>query len=662
MINQRVVIREAFLAVALCLLPSRAVLADSTWTAYNQTNSPLSSDWVASLDFDSTGNLYIGTSGGGLVLIQDSSWTIFRQSNTGVPVNAVRLARRDRSGNLWLGAASGNLDASPYGFGMARLDGFDSTWSMRNQGLEINRIVTGLVIDGQTRYVSTYGGGITIYDDIGWIRYRYSSRTVFTYADSQQQVFNVPGGTYIPTDYIRAIDYIPASHILWLATANGGVVRYDGSAWTTFNSGNSGLPSNQILSVRTNPLDGSVAFGTAGFGAAILNSTGWTVHNTSNSPMINGFISSLEYRPVNGELWIGTGYGVWVLQPDDQWRGYIPPDDNFIWGDFYSDIAFDSIGSVWVSAYGGGIASLFLDSIPQPPPTDSLTIDVERMFIYFYNNKPVERIFTELEVDGAPILVSGDSISFRLDSDLGELYSFNVAFDDFRRHQQSDDDDEGDDEGDDEEDDDGDDDGDDDEGDNDDGDDGDGYSYRYKEGSLMIFLRFDENDSSSVAVSIKDTDAGMNRDNFRNTLIVTLGMGEAVGSCVIFLALGNQWDVPEIEITGGSYSGQFFTLAGGESDIAEFDVRPAANIKLENYPNPFNGRTNISFNLPVDASVAVMVYDMLGRIVDKVYSGPLAAGWHSFAWPQSGSPNSGIYIYSISVDGEMTSKKMTYLK
>jgi hypothetical protein len=616
------------LSVVSVALMGVTAAAETTWTVYNQINSPLPTDYVASMDFDNDGNQYIGTSGGGLVLKQGDQWTIWTESNTGIPIDASRQVDRDSENNLWVAAASGDLDSSPYGFGLARLDGADSTWAMRNHGLEINQIVTGVIIDGQTRYISTFGGGITIYDDIGWIRYRYESRTEFTYADSQQQVFNVPEGTYIPSDFIRAIDFDPASSILWIATVDAGAVSKDGDVWSTFNMGNSGLPSNQLLSVRVNG-SGVVALGTAGFGVAILEAGDWTVYNTSNSPMTNGFISTLEYHPDNGELWIGAWGGVWIHEPDDQWRGHIPPDNDFIWGEFYSDIAFDSSGLVWVSAYGGGVASLPLDS--SEPPPDSLLIDVDRMFIYFYNNRPLERIFTDLNVDGAPELAPGDSISFRLDSNLGELYSFEVAFDDF-------------------------------------GDGGlvlEGWDqYRYKQDGLMIFLKVSRADPSYVEVSIKDTDAEMIRENYQDQLTVTMGIGDVFGSQDILLSGGNQWDVPEMD--GTDDPGQFVVFALiGSASATEDDSSPLAlAMELNSYPNPFNGSARINFSMPYDASVTLTVFDLLGRTVDRIHSGHLAAGQYSFAWPTSSavSLKSGVYFCRLDIGGQSISKKMTYLK
>ncbi len=617
-----------FTIIFVSILRYQFAAADSTWTVYNMTNSPLPTDWVASIDFDDAGNQYIGTTGGGLVLKQDSIWTIWSESETGVPINATRTVARDPLGNLWVAAAAGNLN---YGIGLALLEGTDSSWTMQNDGLEASQIVSGVVVHGDVRYVSTYGGGLTIYDAEGWVRYRYGSRTEFSYADNQQQIFDVPDGTYIPSDYIREIDMDRNAGILWIATADGGAVSYDGVEWTTYNSGNSGLPSNQLLSVDVNPESGDVYFGTMGFGVAIKSGTVWTVFDPSNSPMVNGYISSIEVRPGDGELWLGTGYGVWVLQTDSLWRSYISPDNDFIWGDYYSDISFDSIGSVWVSAFGGGMASLWLDSLPPPP--DSLYINVNRMFIYFYNNRPVERIFTDIDVIGAPELTADDSISFRLDSDLGELYSFEISFGDFQPEDQ--------------------------------GPDG-RTSYTYKYDKLMVTLAISNDDPSDVMVTIKDTDAGMNRDNYQNTLTVTMGMGDVVGSQTIFLNGGNQWDVPEMMGDDISGTAQVYGYIGITTGTTDNELPLARELELRNYPNPFNGRTNISFNLAGEAAVDITVYDILGRVVSRVHSGYLPAGTHSFGWPkQSGESElikSGIYIYRLSVNGISVTKKMMYLK
>jgi hypothetical protein len=612
------------------VLWSQHTYADSVWTAYTMQNSPLPTDNVSGIDFDNDGNHYVGTTGGGVVHIKDSIWTIWNESNTGVPVNAVRLAVCDNDQNLWLGAASGNLDASPYGFGVAFLDGVDSSWSMVNHGLEVNQIVTGIIFEDTLRYVSTYGGGITVYSDSGWMRYRYDTRTEFRYSDSSLQVFNVPPGTYIPSDYIRAMDRAVSAGAIWFVTADAGAVRKTGSVWETFDTGNSGLPSNQLWSIKVNQVTSDIIIGTAGFGVAVLSGNDWTVYDSANSPFTNDHIASVAADPTGSEIWIGTGDGVWVRENDGDWRAYLPDVNNFIWGEFYSDIAFDSTGYVWVSAYGGGMASLFLDSIPSPP--DTLGIDVDRMFIFFYNNRPVERIFTTMNVTGAPDLVGDDTVSYRLESDAGELYSFAVPFSDFVDGNIT----------------------------------GSRTTYKYKQNKLTIFLRILNADPADIRVSIKDMDAGMNRENYRDTLTVTMSLGDVEGSAMIFLVEGNQVNVAELNVEGENNTASVYGTFQQQTDIGfSGEIPPLAeDLNLGNYPNPFNGRTMIRFSIPAGGSVDIKVFDILGRQVSKVYSGYLPSGNHQYPWPDvyERNPRSGIYYYRVTYGGESRTGKMMYLK
>jgi hypothetical protein len=418
---------------------------------------------------------------------------------------------------------------------------------------------------------------------------------------------------------------------VWIATADAGAVRKAGSVWETYDMNNSGLPSNQLYSIGVNQLTGEVIFGTAGFGAAVLSGGTWTVYNSSNSPFNNNFIASVGVRPPGSELWLGTGYGVWVRENDGNWRAYLPDVNNFIWGMYYSDIAFDSSGYAWVSAYNGGMASLFLDSIPQPPP-DTLGIDVDRMFIFFFNNRPVERIFTTMTVADAPALADDDSVSYVLESSAGELYSFSVPFSEFT-----------------------------------DGDPmGGRTTYRYKHQKLTIFMRIRNDEPSEVDMSIKDMDAGMNRENYSDTLTVTMRMGDVEGSTVVYLEEGNQINVVELNYEGEVNTARVFGTFHPQTDNGfSGEIPPLVqDIKLGNYPNPFNGRTMISFSIPGGGEVDIKVYDILGRQVSEVYSGYLSPGDHEYPWPtiNERTPRSGIYYYRVKYGGGSSTGKMMYLK
>jgi len=103
------------------------------------------------------------------------------------------------------------------------------------------------------------------------------------------------------------------------------------------------------------------------------------------------------------------------------------------------------------------------------------------------------------------------------------------------------------------------------------------------------------------------------------------------------------------------------------SDVVEAEVSLPAHFALEqNYPNPFNPSTSIQFSLPVDANVAIGVYNLVGEKVAEVASGNLSAGSHNVTFDAS-TLTSGIYFYRLDATGNngktfSSVKKMTLMK
>jgi len=86
----------------------------------------------------------------------------------------------------------------------------------------------------------------------------------------------------------------------------------------------------------------------------------------------------------------------------------------------------------------------------------------------------------------------------------------------------------------------------------------------------------------------------------------------------------------------------------------------------QNFPNPFNPSTEISFAIPIQSDIELSVYDMLGRQVKSLANGRLDAGYHKVAWDgtdNSGhSVSSGIYFYSLKAGDFSQNRKMIMLK
>jgi hypothetical protein len=84
------------------------------------------------------------------------------------------------------------------------------------------------------------------------------------------------------------------------------------------------------------------------------------------------------------------------------------------------------------------------------------------------------------------------------------------------------------------------------------------------------------------------------------------------------------------------------------------------------YPNPFNPKTTLHYDLPEDAMVNITIYDMMGRIVSNLVSSQQNAGYKSIQWDATnnlGQPvSAGLYLYSIEAGEFRQTKKMILLK
>lgn len=80
-----------------------------------------------------------------------------------------------------------------------------------------------------------------------------------------------------------------------------------------------------------------------------------------------------------------------------------------------------------------------------------------------------------------------------------------------------------------------------------------------------------------------------------------------------------------------------------------------------NYPNPFNPSTEISFTLKVANQVLLEIYDLNGRVITTLLNERRPAGRSSATWVGDGY-SSGIYFYKLTVEMYTETKKMILLK
>ncbi|MBI4547365.1 MAG: T9SS type A sorting domain-containing protein [Ignavibacteriae bacterium] len=80
-----------------------------------------------------------------------------------------------------------------------------------------------------------------------------------------------------------------------------------------------------------------------------------------------------------------------------------------------------------------------------------------------------------------------------------------------------------------------------------------------------------------------------------------------------------------------------------------------------NYPNPFNPKTVIRYQVSVNGQAKLNVYDALGREVATLVNEVKEAGVYTVEWDASGLP-SGVYVYRLTAGGSSQARKMLLVR
>ena len=165
-----------------------------TWTAYNKSNSSLT-ETVQCMAFDSSNRLWCGTFGSGLFCFDGTRWSNYTTSNSSLPSNYVGTVTVDNNNVLWLNCRDPRYPdkmGSEYGLGLTRFDGNACTTYNRN---------------------------------------------------------NSP----LPSDCFWDVQ-VDVDNRKWIATAGDvGLVCYDGTEWTIYDTDNSGIALNEVTKISLDP-------------------------------------------------------------------------------------------------------------------------------------------------------------------------------------------------------------------------------------------------------------------------------------------------------------------------------------------------------------------------------------------------------------------------
>ncbi len=100
----------------------------------------------------------------------------------------------------------------------------------------------------------------------------------------------------------------------------------------------------------------------------------------------------------------------------------------------------------------------------------------------------------------------------------------------------------------------------------------------------------------------------------------------------------------------------------GEGQLGSQFALPLRPELMPCSPNPFVGGTKVTFSLPCAGNISLAVYDVSGRLVRPLLSGPNSQGRHSAYWDGATADGrqvgAGVYFVKLRTDGEDLTRKV----
>lgn len=363
---------------------------------FNQGNSALPSNSIEDIEFDSQGNIWIGTYDMGLVKYDGNDWELFNSNTHQDAPNQIYDIAIDENDHVWIGTTMElfKFDGSDFtSFMLPTYAAVSSilcisssemwlSWDVSTTGAEavfhfdgstIDTVggldkdnIYRLYADNDDKIWACFNGGLARKESLGWTVFD-STNTALPNTQVRSMSEDVNGNKYIGTDNgvyqfdgsdfqslnidREQINYLKFddSDNLWIGSLVEGLTKYDGSSLVDYQTSNSLTPSNVYTSACMAP-DGSLWFSSSRAKALVLfDGSEWTTH-----PFPTGFSASWQIQAdALGNIWV-TDYDDLLKYDGNNWTSW-NYDDLGVTVSSVSAFLVTPSGEVWLGSYNDGL-------------------------------------------------------------------------------------------------------------------------------------------------------------------------------------------------------------------------------------------------------------------------------------------------------------------
>jgi len=341
----------------------------SILTNYNTTNSPLPTNNIYSISYDSNNNIWMATSEG-LVKFNKYVANLYSPDNYNKVLLKVEV---DSNEIVWCGTYTGALlsfNGSVFNYydlsNSPLRDNYITDILVDNNNIKWIGTKRNVVKKTDAQFLSEFNRSLSAFvcDNYGsmWFAFSSGDSCLIKIGPNSHLVFNSSNSPFVPNKPIVTKMIIDTNNTLWIASKNG-LFSYDGIKFLNYNTSNSSIPSNEVLQIVCDK-DNNIWGGT-GNGLFKFDGITWTVWNRTNSNIPTNVVVGLALDSEN-KLWfscmdenriIGGDYGGGLTYFDSQTMKTYNTNNSGLLTNTIFDVFIDEKGLIWLGTCGAGLVS-----------------------------------------------------------------------------------------------------------------------------------------------------------------------------------------------------------------------------------------------------------------------------------------------------------------